>query len=108
VFARDVRSACDSAFCALFAQIRDAGRVAWQAQQALGVLRMLRLASPHDEAHACAEALCLCALGRRGEALELLRAFRQLHPEALGAVQVGGGARTGAAAEGRSSSGSQA
>ncbi|KAG2488627.1 hypothetical protein HYH03_012799 [Edaphochlamys debaryana] len=63
----------------------DDPRLMWQAEQALCVLRMLRCAAPHDEEHAASEAACLAALGRRGEAAELLRGFLGAHPEALGA-----------------------
>ncbi|KAG2432722.1 hypothetical protein HYH02_012856 [Chlamydomonas schloesseri] len=71
-------------------QIRGGGeeRRQWQAQQALSVLRLLRLVAPGDEAHVTAEALCLVAAGRpRSEARELLRGFLAQHPEAQGAVQ---------------------
>ncbi|EFJ50474.1 hypothetical protein VOLCADRAFT_88858 [Volvox carteri f. nagariensis] len=68
-------------------QVVDESRVLWHAQQALSVLRMMRVAEPHHEEHVVSEALCLAAAGRRTEGCELLRTFLGDHPEALGAVR---------------------
>lgn len=61
----------------------------WQAEQALSVLRLLRLAQPQHEEHVVAEAACLAAVERRQEAGELLQGFLAAYPEALGAATVG-------------------
>ncbi|GIL92005.1 hypothetical protein Vretimale_18515 [Volvox reticuliferus] len=68
-------------------QVGDELRKSWQAQQALSVLRMMRLAEPHNEEHVVSEALCLAVAGRPMEGCELLRGFLRQHPEALGAAR---------------------
>ncbi|GLC70252.1 hypothetical protein PLESTF_000948500 [Pleodorina starrii] len=67
--------------------VTDEVRAGLLAQQALGVLRMMRLVEPHLEEHVVSEALCLAAAGRRAEGCELLRTFLDEHPEATGAMR---------------------
>lgn len=63
--------------------------VQWQYEQALSVLRMLRVVEPHAQAHVVDMAACYSAMARPNEGMELLTGYLLHHPEAQEASRVG-------------------
>jgi len=63
-------------------------RMRWHHEQALSVLRLMRLTQPHHDSHVVDEALCLVGLHRRSEAMTLLAGYLQQHPESTQAIRV--------------------